>query len=85
MSERKEERKVGDYYNHDGKQNHHGNLAKLCILCYKKSKGKVMTEKHKRIFREKVYTDYDLNCEFLPCGICKGCATALLSQGKIWL
>ena len=78
----KHERKVSDYYNHDYKRDHSENLEKICILCYGKSKGKVMNENHKRIFRERVYKDYDLHCHLLPCGLCKGCATALLSQGK---
>ena len=77
------ERKVGDYYNHDYKRDHQGNLAKICILCYKKCKGKVMNDNHKNIFRGRVFKDYDLYSEFLPCGICNSCATLLLSKGKI--
>ena len=74
-------RKVGDYYNHDYKCNHHGNRGKICILCLKKSKGKVMNENHKNIFR-RVFKDYDLYAEYLPFGLCLGCQRILLTQGK---
>ena len=42
-----------------------------------------MNEKHKDIFRRRVYKDYDLHAEYLPFGLCQGCLRILLSQGKI--
>ena len=77
-------RKISDYYNHDHMRDHDGNLEKICILCYGKSKGKVMNENHKNIFRQRVYKDYDLHSKYLPSGLCKSCANFLLAKGKLF-
>ena len=61
---------------------HDGNCRKVCILCLGKSGGLEMNETIKELFIRHVYHkigDFKEDEEYLPKGICEGCARILRS------
>ena len=74
---------ASSYYNHDSKQDHCGNLSKICIRCMEKSKGFCITPETLPLVVKYLWADYESDSEYLPSGLCGGCRVALQSQGKI--
>ena len=65
-------------------ESHQHNMNRLCIMCFGKSKGHMLSEKHKNIFAIYVYThaDYWEDAWLLPSGLCEGCRRKLESLVK---
>ena len=63
-------------------ESHKHNMEKLCIMCFDKCKGHVLSEKHKNLFAKYVYKngDYFQDAHLLPYGLCEACRVRLEAQ-----
>ena len=63
-------------------ESHKHNMEKVCIMCFDKCKGHMLSEKHKKLFAKYVYKDGDYfkDAWLLPMGLCEGCRIKLEAQ-----
>ena len=72
-----------DYWKHELKKDHEGNLAKICIRCMDKSKGNFLDPEFVPLVIKFLWSNYEVDSEYLPSGLCENCRLVLQAQGKI--